>query len=74
MGICCMTQGTQTRVERSRMGREVEGMFKWEGTWVNLRLIHVDVWYKPMQYCKAIILQLKINESINKITNLLPKK
>ena len=69
-----MTQGTQTRVERGRMGREVEGMFKWEGTWVNLRLIHVDVWYKPMQYCKAIILQLKINESINKITNLLPKK
>ena len=38
-----MTQGTQTRVERGRMGREVEGMFKWEGAWVNLWLIHVDV-------------------------------
>ena len=25
------------------MGREVGGMFKWEGTWVNLWLIHVDV-------------------------------
>ena len=36
-------------------------MFKWEGTWVNLWLIHVDVWQKPTQYCKAIILQLKIN-------------
>ena len=25
------------------MGKEVGGMFKWEGTWVNLWLIHVDV-------------------------------
>ena len=25
-------------------GKEVGGMFKWEGTWVNLWLIHVDVW------------------------------
>ena len=24
-------------------------------------LIHVDVWQKTMQHCKAIILQLKIN-------------
>ena len=23
--------------------------------------IHVDVWQKPTQYCKVIILQLKIN-------------
>ena len=30
--------------ERGGMGREVGGMFKWEGTWVNLWLIHVDVW------------------------------
>ena len=36
-------------------------MFKWEGTQGNLWLIHVDVWQKPEQYCKAIILQLKIN-------------
>ena len=27
----------------------------------NIWLIHVDVWKKPTQYCKAIILQLKIN-------------
>ena len=26
----------------------------------NLWLIHVDVWQKPTQHCKAIILQLKI--------------
>ena len=27
-----------------------------------LWLIHVDVWQKPTPYCKAIILQLKINK------------
>ena len=27
-----------------------------------LQLIHVDVWQKPTQCCKAIILQLKINK------------
>ena len=32
-----------------------------EGTYVYLRLIHVEVWQKPTQYCKAIILQLKKN-------------
>ena len=30
--------------------------------YVNLLLIHVDIWQKPTQYCKAIILQLKINK------------
>ena len=29
-------------------------------------LIHIDVWQKPTQYCKAIILQLKINKLKNK--------
>ena len=32
-----------------------------EGTCVYLGLIHVDAWQKPAQYCKALILQLKIN-------------
>ena len=41
------------------MGREVAGRFKREGTYVNLWMIHVDVWQKPTQYCKAIILRLK---------------
>ena len=31
-----------------------------ERTHVGLWLIHVDVWQKPTQHCKAIILQLKI--------------
>ena len=43
------------------MGREVEGRLRREGTYVYLRLIHVDVWQKPTQYCEMIILQLKIN-------------
>ena len=29
------------------------------GTHVHPRLIHVDVWQKPPQYCKVISLQLK---------------
>ena len=33
-----------------------------KGTYVYLWLIHIDVWQKPMQYCKVIILQVKINK------------
>ena len=36
-------------------------MFKREGTYVYLWLIHADVWQKSNHYCKAIVLQLKIN-------------
>ena len=32
---------------------------KTEGTYIYLWLIHVDVWQKSNQYCKAIILPLK---------------
>ena len=39
----------------------VGGLFKTEGTYVYLRIIHADVWQNPTQWCKAIILQLKIN-------------
>ena len=38
------------------------GRFKKEGTYVYLWLIHVDVWQKATQHCKAIILQLKTNK------------
>ena len=38
------------------------------GTHVNPWLIHVNVWQKPLQYCKVISLQLiKINEKETKI-------
>ena len=35
--------------------------FKREWTSVYLWLIHVDVWQKPIQDCKVVILQLKKN-------------
>ena len=62
MGICCMTQGTHTRLynnlegwDRERGGREVqEG-----GDIVYLWLIHVEVCQKAIKFYKAIILQLK---------------
>ena len=38
-----------------------------QGTFVYLWLIHVDVWQKPTQYCKAIIFQLKITKKKKKI-------
>ena len=48
-------------------GGRREGGSGW-GTHVNPWLIHVNVWQKPLQYCKVISLQLiKINEK-NKST------
>ena len=38
---------------------EVGRSFMREGTYVYLWLTHVDVWEKPIQYYKAITLQLK---------------
>ena len=41
------------------MGKEVGEGFKEPETYVYLWLIHVDVWQKPSQYCKVIIIYLK---------------
>ena len=47
--------------QKDEMGREVGGRFRM-GNSVNPWLIHVNVWQKPLQYCKVISLQLiKIN-------------
>ena len=65
MAICCMTQEIQTGLYSNLGGWKwvgVGGRFKKEGTHVYLWLIHVDVWQKSNQYCKAIINQLKINK------------
>ena len=43
-------------------GWEVGGRFKTEGTYVQMSLIHADVRQKSNQYCKEIILQLKIDK------------
>ena len=48
------------------MGWEVGGRFKREGTYAYIRLIHVDVWKKPVPYCKTIIPQLKTNKKFKK--------
>ena len=60
--VWCMRQGAQGRctgmTQRDGMGREVEGSSGW-GTQVNPWLIHVNIWQKPLQYCKVISLQLK---------------
>ena len=46
-----------------------EGGLGW-GIHVKPWLIHVNVWQKPLQYCKIISLQLiKINEKKNQIKN-----
>ena len=48
-------------LKRGEMRWEMRGRFKREGTYIYLWLIHADVWQKPLQFCKAIILQLKIS-------------
>ena len=53
-GLCDNLQGGR--------GWETGGRFKREEAFVHLWLIHVDVWGRLTQYCKAIILQLKINK------------
>ena len=47
-------------------GGRWEGVLGWE-THVNPWLIHVNIWQKPVQYCKVISLQLikKIKNKIN---------
>ena len=42
------------------VGTEVGGGFRIGGTHVYQWPIHVDVWQKPSQYCKVIILQLNL--------------
>ena len=56
-----MKQGTQSWCfgTTQRDGGGGEGGLGWGSTHVHQWLIHVDVWQKPSQYCKAIILQLK---------------
>ena len=50
------------KTQRDGMGRETGEGSGW-GTHVNPWLIHVNVWQKPLQYCKVISLQLiKINK------------
>ena len=40
-----------------------------EGTYVYLWLIHVDVWQKLTQHCKAVIHQLKIKKTFTSLSS-----
>ena len=58
--------------QRDGMGREA-GRWFGMGTHVNPWLSHVNVWQKPLQYCKVISLQLiKTNEKKRKERKKLP--
>ena len=71
--IPLMMQGAQTWCSvttwRGRMdylkGWKSGERFKTEETQVCLWVTHVDVWQKPTQHCKAIILQLKKKNHLN---------
>ena len=59
--VRCMRQvlraGVLGRFRGMGWGEKWEGVSGWE-TRVNPWLIHVNVWQKPLQYCKVISLQL----------------
>ena len=57
--------GALGRPRGIRWGGRWEGGSGW-GTHVNPWLIHVNVWQKPLQYCKVISLQLIKNKGKKK--------
>ena len=63
--VGCMRQVLRAGALRKPRGMEWGGRWERESGWgthVNPWLIHVNVWQKPLQYCKVISLQLiKIN-------------
>ena len=74
-GMCCMTQPAQSWCSeitwRGRMGGRVGGgRLKSEGTHVHPWLICTDVQQKPRQYCRALILQLKIIKCFKKLQHI----
>ena len=62
--LCDNLEGWDGKLEGGSRGRR--HMYTW--------LIHVHVWQKPTQYCKAIILQLKIIINKNYFKHTLPQK
>ena len=69
-----MKQGTQSQnsgtTQRDGVRREGAGGVQDGGTHVHLWLIHVNVWQKPPQHCKAISLQLKLKNKESDTTEL----
>ena len=48
--------GFSGTTQKDRVGREAGEVFRMRETHIYLWLIHADVWLKPSQYCKLIIL------------------
>ena len=68
MGICCTVQGAQTGAPWQPRG--VDGMGggregQERGRHITPMADHTDVWQKSIQYCKAIILQLKKKKKLS---------
>ena len=60
--VRCMKQGTQSQCSGNPEGWGGEGSgsgVQDGGTYMHPWLIHVNVWVKPSQYYKVIILQLR---------------
>ena len=53
------------------MGNEVGERVRREGTYIYLWLIHVDIWQKPTQYCKANYPPLKKREFLLNLLTIL---
>ena len=62
--LCDNLKGRDGRLKGGPRGRR--HMYTW--------LIHVDIWQKPTEYCKAIILQLKMIINKNNFKHTLPKR
>ena len=61
--VCMPWSGALGRPSGMGWGERLEGGSGW-GTHVSPWLIHINVWQKPLQYCKVISFQLiKINEN-----------
>ena len=58
-GLCINLEGWD--------GKGDEREFQERGVYVYLWLIHVEIWQKTTKFCKAIILQLKINKLKKKL-------
>ena len=60
--VWCLRQGTQSRCTETTMREGMGGRWERGSGWrmhVHPWLIYVNVWQKPLQYCKVISLQLK---------------
>jgi len=49
----------QNVAENWKINGKMQGGFQREGTYLYPWLNHVNIWQRPIQYCKAIIFQLK---------------